>query len=148
MGCTESNHSSSHHRGTNQGQESSSSLVPPRPPPSAIVTSGTLAANSLGQGSGGATGQSGQGKRQPGEQDRAGDRKVRYSFYCSIENFGLCVCLNPCKGYSEEILLNYFVIPKGSCFKITFQQLFLNFEFIANVYYGSLYNFLCLEQFD
>ena len=75
-----------HHKRTNQGQGSSSGLGPLRPPPSATVTSGALAANSSGQGSGCAKGQSGQGKRQPGEQDQFADNKVRYFFCWSIDN--------------------------------------------------------------
>ena len=41
---------------TNQGQGSSTSLGPPRPKPSVTTTSRALAANTLGQGSGGASG--------------------------------------------------------------------------------------------
>ena len=112
VGCTGGNQSSSHHKRTDQGQESFSSSGPLRPPPSATVTSGTLAANSSGQGSGGATGQSGQGKRQPGERDRSVDKKVRYFFCWSIENWCLHVCLNPCDGFSDEFFKNYFIILK------------------------------------
>ena len=75
VGHSGGNQSSSHHKRTNQGQGSSSSSGSPRPTPSATVTSGALAANTSGQGSGGATGHSGQGKRQPGEPDSSADQR-------------------------------------------------------------------------
>ena len=65
VGHSGSSRSSSHHERTNQGQESSTSLGPPRPAPSATAMSGTLAANTSGQASGGVSGQSGQHNRQP-----------------------------------------------------------------------------------
>ena len=103
-----SSQSSSHHERTNQGQGSSASSDPPRPMPSATITSGTLAANTLGQVSGGVSGQSGQHNWQPEERDWTVVNKVRYSFCWSIENYRLLVCLNPCKGLSNKILLNSF----------------------------------------
>ena len=87
--------SSLHKRTTNQGlHKSSSGLGPPRPAPSATTTSGALAA--LGPG------HSGQGKRQPEEQDRSVSNKVRYLYCCSIKIYHLSVCLIPCKGLSNE----------------------------------------------
>ena len=109
VGHSGGSQSSSHHERTNQGQGSSASSGPPRPMSSANVTSGTLGANTLGQGSGGVSGQSGQHNQQPEERDWTVVKKVRYSFCWSIENFRLLVCLNPCKGLSNKILLNSFV---------------------------------------
>ena len=63
VGQSESSQSSSHHQRTDQGQESSASSGPPRPAPSATAISGALVANTLGQVSGGVSGQSGQHKR-------------------------------------------------------------------------------------
>ena len=106
VGLSGGSQSSSHHKRTNQGhQQSSSKLGPPRPAPSATVTSGTLAATS---GSGGASGHSGQSKRQPKERDKSEDQKVRYLFCWSIENYRLSVCLIPCEGLCNKILLHYF----------------------------------------
>ena len=67
VGRSGGSQSSSHHKRTNQGhQQSSSKSGPPRPASSATATSGTLAATS-GKACGGASGHSGNSKRQPEE---------------------------------------------------------------------------------
>ena len=48
---------------------------------------------------------------------------MRYFFCWSIENWCLHVCLNPCEGFSDKILLNYFIILKESYFEINFQAI-------------------------
>ena len=101
VGHSGSSWSFSHHKRTNQGQESSTSSGPPRPAPVATTTSATLAANTLNQASGGMSGQSGQHKWQPEEQKWVMVKKVRYSFYWSIQ---IIVCLNPCEGFKNKIL--------------------------------------------
>ena len=105
VGHSGGSQSSGHHKRTNQGQKGSSAKSgPPRPTPLATATSGALAAT---------PGHSGHTKRQPEEQDRSVDKKVRYLFCWSIENYRLSVCLNPCEGLSNKILLNFlFTIGK------------------------------------
>ena len=63
-------------------------------------------------------------------------------FIClSIENYHLSMCLNPCEGLSNKIMLNYFTYSREICSKLNFLHLFLKFEFLQNVYYGSPYYF-------
>ena len=93
VGHSGSSRSSSHHKRTNQGQESSTSLGPPRPAPVATATSGTLAANTSDQASGGMYGQSGHHHRQPEGQEWGMIKKVRYSFCWSIEII-VCQCVS------------------------------------------------------
>ena len=76
VGHSGGSQSSSHHKRTNQGQGSSASSGPPRPKPSATVMSGALPNNTLGEGSGGTSGHSGQSKRQLEEWDRYVFKKV------------------------------------------------------------------------
>ena len=66
-----------------------------------------------------------QGKRQPGEQDRSGDKNVRYSFCWSIENRFACLYQFLYRIIVTKLLLNYFVILRGSCFKIYFAIIIL-----------------------
>ena len=104
VGCSGGSQSSGHHKRTNQGQKGSSSKSgPPRLAPLATVTSGALAAT---------PGHSGHTKRKPEEPDRSADNKVRNLFCWSIENYCLSMCLNPCEGLSNKILLN-ILFTKG-----------------------------------
>ena len=111
------------------------------PYPSATVTSGTLAANTLDQGSGGVSGQSGQHNQQPEEWDWTMDKKVRYFICWIIENHHLSEYLNPYEGLSNKILLNFFVYYREVCSKLTFQPSFLNIEFMQMFIMGVHINF-------
>ena len=66
-------------------------LGPLRPKPTSKATSGALAANTLGQGPGGAFGNSGHTKWQPEGWDRSVDKKV---YTLSVEVLRFIVCLS------------------------------------------------------
>ena len=75
-----------------------------------------------------------QAKRQPEEQDRSRDKKVRYSFCWSIENRFVCLYQFLYRILVMKLLSNYFVILKGSCFKINFPAIILEISNLLQIF--------------
>ena len=88
-------------------------------------------------------GHPGQGKRQPGEQDRSRDKKVRYSFCWSIENRFVCLYQFLHGFLVAKFSLKYFVIIKESCFEINFLAIILDISNILQMFIvGVLITFI------